>query len=51
MAENPAMKMNFHDGFPLQTLPDKTSTDEQKELLELLLKTHELEIENVSLKI
>ena len=31
-----------------QALPEKTSTDEQKELLELLLKTHELEIENVS---
>ncbi|KAF0303182.1 Kinesin-like protein KIF19 [Amphibalanus amphitrite] len=33
-----------------RTLPDKISTDEQRELLQLLLKTHELEIENVSRK-
>ncbi|XP_043243868.1 kinesin-like protein KIF19 isoform X2 [Amphibalanus amphitrite] len=33
-----------------EALPDKTSTDEQKELLELLLKTHELEIENMEMR-
>ena len=31
-----------------QTLPDKISTDEQRELLELLLKNNELEVVNVS---
>ena len=30
-----------------QTLPEKISTDEQRELLALLLKTNELEVENV----
>ncbi|XP_037082432.1 kinesin-like protein KIF19 [Pollicipes pollicipes] len=33
-----------------EALPEKTSTDEQKELLELLLKTHELEIENMEMR-
>ncbi|XP_037093603.1 uncharacterized protein LOC119113387 [Pollicipes pollicipes] len=31
-------------------LPEKISTDEQRELLELLLKTHELEIENMEIR-
>ncbi|XP_043199191.1 kinesin-like protein KIF19, partial [Amphibalanus amphitrite] len=33
-----------------ETLPDKISTDEQRELLQLLLKTHELEIENIEMR-
>ncbi|XP_037093604.1 kinesin-like protein KIF19 [Pollicipes pollicipes] len=33
-----------------EALPEKISTDEQRELLELLLKTHELEIENMEIR-